>query len=190
MPVTEVSSLQTRAREPLSIYRTHHYAMPCRISLHYCALLFKYFFTPKLQIHLAANQVTDALETWSLTDWLWWCVLTWLPFNMWTITSLAYLWKCKYDWEPASIQIMRPGAPRSKSFDNCRGWSWCGRDCFPNYSIVRACDHHSSMSTLLYYISLLSGYRFSMQTPNMNWTMTKIVELGNKLIISDPSPLG
>ena len=25
MPVTKVSSLQTRAREPLSIYRTHHY---------------------------------------------------------------------------------------------------------------------------------------------------------------------
>ena len=67
MPVTKVSSLQTRAREPLSIYRTHHYAMPCRISLHYCALLFKYFFTPKLQIHLAANQV---IVLWRLDPWL------------------------------------------------------------------------------------------------------------------------
>ena len=188
MPVTKVSSLQTRAREPLSIYRTHHYAMPCRISLHYCALLFKYFFTPKLQIHLAANQV---IVLWRLDPWLIdYGGVSWFAFKMWTITSLASLSKCKYDWEPASIQIMRPDAPRSKSFDNCRGWSWRGRDCFPNYSIVRVCDHHSSMSTLLYYISLLSGYRFSMQTPNMNWTMTKIVELGNKLIISDPSPLG
>ena len=154
MPVTKVSSLQTRAREPLSIYRTHHYAMPCRISLHYCALLFKYFFTPKLQIHLAANQV---IVLWRLDPWLIdYGGVSWFAFKMWTITSLASLSKCKYDWEPASIQIMRPDAPRSKSFDNCRGWSWCGRDCFPNCSIVRACDHHSSISTLLYYISLLN----------------------------------
>ena len=165
MLVTKVSSLQTRAREHLSMYRTHHYGQ-IRCQLHIllpmpCHAVFRsiivlccsniVFLHPKSKyIWLLIR----SLMLWRLDPWLIdYGGVSWLPFNMWTITSLAYLWNCKYDWEPASIQIMRPGAPRSKSFDNCRGWSWCGRDCFPNYSIACSCDHQ-----LAHYCTIFPCY--------------------------------
>ena len=149
MLVTKASSLQTRAREPLSIYRTHHYGqircqlhillpMSCRISLHFCALLFKYCFKHPNSKYIWL--LIRSLMLWRLDPWLIdYGGVSWLAFNMWTITSLASLIKVQIRLRTC-VQIMRPGATRSKSFDNCRGWSWCGRDCFPNYSIACSCD--------------------------------------------------
>ena len=85
-------------------------------------------------------QTPNTSGHWSLDPWLIdYGGVSWLAFNMWTITSLASLIKVQIRLRTC-VQIMRPGATRSKSFDNCRGWSWCGRDCFPNYSIACSCD--------------------------------------------------
>ena len=110
MLVTKASSLQTRAREPLSIYRTYHYGqircqlhillpMPCRISLHFCALLFKYCFKHPNSKYIWL--LIRSLMLWRLDPWLIdYGGVSWLAFNMWTLTSLAS--KCQYDWEPVS----------------------------------------------------------------------------------------
>ena len=197
MLVTKVSSLQTRAREHLSMYRTHHYGQ-IRCQLHIllpmpCHAVFRsiivlccsniVFLHPKSKyIWLLIR----SLMLWRLDPWLIdYGGVSWLPFNMWTIKSLASLSKCKYE------SLCPDYAARCTSIKKFWQLSWM---ILMWARLLSKLFHRllvrSSISTLLYYISLLSRYRFSMQTPNMNWTMTKIVEFGNKLIISDPSPLG
>ena len=132
------------------------HAMPCRISFHYCALLFKHcFFTPKVQIHLAANQVT---VLWRLDPWLIdYGGVSWLPFNMWTIKSLASLSKCKYE------SLCPDYAARCTSIKKFWQLSWMilmwARLLSKLFHRPRV---RSSFINVLYYSSLLSGYRFSM----------------------------